>query len=95
VRIKNFYTAYQTPGYAIALPADSPIQKLADLKGKTIGVTNMASAGVIIARVLAAASGLNPDTDINLVVAGEGAQPVAIAGSAVTDSRKPASRHRR
>ncbi len=44
VKIKNFYTAYQTPGYAIAVPADSPIQKLSDLKGKTIGVTNMASA---------------------------------------------------
>jgi len=56
VKIKNFYTAYQTPGYAIAVPADSPIQKLSDLKGKTIGVTNMASAGVIIARALAAAS---------------------------------------
>jgi len=50
VKIKNFYTAYQTPGYAIAVPADSPIQKLSDLKGKTIGVTNMASAGVVIAR---------------------------------------------
>jgi NitT/TauT family transport system substrate-binding protein len=78
VKIKNFYTAYQTPGYAIAVPADSPIRKLTDLKGKTIGVTNMASAGVIIARALAAASGLNPDTDINLVVAGEGAQPATL-----------------
>src|SRR5882762_3327981 len=78
VKIKNFYTAYQTPGYAIAVPADSPIQKLSDLKSKTIGVTNMASAGVIIARALAAASGLNPDADINLVVAGEGAQPAAL-----------------
>jgi NitT/TauT family transport system substrate-binding protein len=37
VRIKNFYTAYQTPGYAIAVPADSPIQKITDLRGKTIG----------------------------------------------------------
>lgn len=78
VKIKNFYTAYQTPGYAIAVPADSPIQKLSDLKGKTIGVTNMASAGVVIARALAAASGLNPDADISLVVAGEGAQPAAL-----------------
>jgi len=38
----------------------------------------MASAGVVIARALAAASGLNPDTDISLVVAGEGAQPAAL-----------------
>jgi len=86
VRIKNFYTAYQTPGYAIAVPAESPIQKLADLKGKTIGVTNMASSGVIIARALAATSGLNPDTDINLVVAGEGAQPAALLRSKQIDA---------
>jgi NitT/TauT family transport system substrate-binding protein len=86
VRIKNFYTAYQTPGYAIAVPADSPIQKITDLRGKTIGVTNMASAGVIIARALAAASGLNPDTDINIVVAGEGAQPAALLRSKQIDA---------
>jgi NitT/TauT family transport system substrate-binding protein len=86
VKIKVFYTAYQTPGYAIAVPADSPIQKLGDLKGKTIGVTNMASAGVIIARALAAASGLNPDTDINIVVAGEGAQPAALLRSRQIDA---------
>src|SRR5947207_3378997 len=36
VRIKNFYTAYQTPGYAIAVLAESPIQNLSDLRGKTI-----------------------------------------------------------
>jgi len=41
---QEFLHAYQTPGYAIAVPVDSPIQKLSDLKGKTIGVTNMASA---------------------------------------------------
>ena len=66
--------------------AESPIQKLSDLKGKTIGVTNMASAGVIIARALAATSGLNPDTDINLVVAGEGAQPAALLRSKQIDA---------
>jgi NitT/TauT family transport system substrate-binding protein len=78
VKAKIFYTAYQTSGYGIAVPVDSPIRSHADLKGKTIGVTNMASAGVIIARAQAAAAGLNPDTDINIVVAGEGAQPAAM-----------------
>ena len=86
VRIKNFYTAYQTPGDAIAVPAESPIQKLSNLKGKTIGVTNMASSGVIIARALAATSGLNPDTDINLIVAGKGAQPAALLRSKQIDA---------
>jgi NitT/TauT family transport system substrate-binding protein len=48
------------------------------LKGKSIGVTSMASAGVIVARALAANAGLNPDRDIRIVVAGEGAQTAAL-----------------
>ena len=78
VKAKLFYTAYQTSSYGIAVPVDSAIQKFTDLKGKTIGVTNMSSAGVIIARAQVAAAGLNPDTDITIVVAGEGAQPAAM-----------------
>src|SRR5438477_7400217 len=47
VKAKNYYTAYQGNIYGIVVPADSPVQKFTDLKGKTIGVTSMASAGVI------------------------------------------------
>jgi NitT/TauT family transport system substrate-binding protein len=54
------------------------VKSFADLKGKTIGVTSMASAGVIIARALAKTQGLNPDTDIKVVVAGEAAQTAAL-----------------
>ncbi len=78
IRAKIFYTAYETNGYGLAVAVDSPIQKAADLKGKTIGVTNMASAGVIVARAQVAAAGLNPDSDVKIVVAGEGAQPAAM-----------------
>ena len=38
VKGKIFYTAYQSFGYGIAVPADSPIKDFADLKGKRIGV---------------------------------------------------------
>ena len=34
VKAKIFYTAYQSFGYGIAVPADSPIQDFKDLKGK-------------------------------------------------------------
>lgn len=78
VKAKIYYTAYQTNAYGLAVPADSPIQKAAELKGKTIGVTNLASAGVIIARAQVAAAGLDPDRDVSIVVAGEGAQPAAM-----------------
>jgi NitT/TauT family transport system substrate-binding protein len=86
VKAKIFYTAYQTSGYGIAVPADSPIKTHAELKGKTIGVTNMSSAGVIIARAQVAAAGLNPDIDVNIVVAGEGAQPAAMLRNKQVDA---------
>ncbi len=78
IRAKIFYTAYQGNIYGIAVLADSPIEKIADLKGKSIGVISMSSAGVIVARALAATGGLDPEKDINIVVAGEGAQPAAM-----------------
>ena len=81
VKIKNFYTAYQGNIYGIVVPADSPVHKFTDLKGKSIGVTSMASAGVIIARALAATNGMDPDRDVKIVVAGEAAQTAALLRS--------------
>jgi NitT/TauT family transport system substrate-binding protein len=78
VKMKTFYTAYQSNIYGLAVPADSPIQTVADLKGKTIGVTAMSSAGVVIVRALAADAGLNPASDIRIVVSGEGGQTAAL-----------------
>ena len=46
----------------------------------------MASAGVIIARAQVAAAGLNPDTDVTIVVAGEGAQPAAMIRNKQVDA---------
>jgi len=81
VNIKNFYTAYQGNIYGIAVPADSPVKRFTDLKGKNIGVISMASAGVVIARALAVINGMDPDRDIKIVVAGEAAQTAALLSS--------------
>jgi NitT/TauT family transport system substrate-binding protein len=86
VKIKNYYTAYQANIYGIAVPEDSPIKTFADLKGKKIGVTSMASAGVIVARALAANNGFNPDKDVLIVVAGEAAQTAALLRSHQVDA---------
>jgi NitT/TauT family transport system substrate-binding protein len=48
------------------------------LKGKTIGVTSMASAGVVVARAQLAMAGIDPMTQARIVVAGEGAQTAAL-----------------
>ena len=86
VKARFFYTAYQGNIYGIAVPADSPAKSMADLKGKRIGVTSMASAGVILARALAKAAGLDPDKDITIVVAGESAQTAALLRSKQVDA---------
>jgi len=86
VKAKIFYTAYQGNIYGIAVPEQSTIKNITDLKGKSIGVTSMASGGVIIARALAANAGMNPDSDIRIVVAGEGAQTAALVRSGQVDA---------
>ena len=86
VKAKIFYTAYQGNIYGIAVPEQSAIRSITDLKGKSIGVISMASGGVIIARALAAIAGMNPDTDIRIVVAGEGAQTAALLRSGQVDA---------
>ena len=86
IKAQIFYTAYQGNIYGIAVPVDSPVHKMTDLKGKTIGVISMGSAGVQIAKALAATSGMDPNSDINVVVAGEGAQTAAMVRGKQVDA---------
>ncbi len=86
LKAKFFYTAYQGNIYGLAVPADSPIRTIADLRGKSVGVISMGSGGVIVARALAATAGLDPDRDIKIVVAGEGAQPAAMLRNKQVDA---------
>lgn len=86
IKARTFYTAYQSFGYGIAVPADSPIKDFADLKGKRIGVISMASGGVFVARAQLAAAGIDPDTGARIVVAGEGAQTAALLRSGQVDA---------
>jgi NitT/TauT family transport system substrate-binding protein len=78
LKAKIFYTAYQGNIYSIAVPDESPIKELKDLKGKRIGVTNMTSGGVPVAKALAKSAGLDPESEIQLVTAGEGAQTASL-----------------
>jgi len=49
-----------------------------DLRGKTIGVSAMASGAVPVARALLASGGLDPDKDVKWIAVGTGA-PAAVA----------------
>lgn len=86
VKAKNFYTAYQGNIYGFAVPEDSPVKSAADLRGKKIGLTSMASAGLIVARALVKTEGMDPDKDVQIVVGGEGAQTAALLRSKQIDA---------
>jgi len=86
VKARIFYTYNESSILAIAVPQDSPIKSFADLKGKSIGVISMGAGGVIYARAVAASAGLNPDSDIRIVVVGEGAQTAALLRKGEVDA---------
>ncbi len=73
VRIKGFYVQARETIYRLVVPADSPVQKLADLKGKTIGVPALASGSVPFAKALVASVGLDPEKDVKILAVGVGA----------------------
>jgi NitT/TauT family transport system substrate-binding protein len=81
VRARIFYTAYQGNIYGIAVPRESPVQSVKDLRGKKIGVASMSSGGVQVARGVLAMNGLDPDKDAQIVVVGEAAQAAALVRS--------------
>jgi NitT/TauT family transport system substrate-binding protein len=85
VKAKIYYTAYQGNIFGLAVPANSLIQKISDLKGKKIGVIGM-GGGVLVAKALVANAGLNPEKDVTFVVAGEGAQTAAMLRSRQVDA---------
>lgn len=86
IEAKVFYTAYQGFVYGLSVPADSPVKSIGDLKGKTIGVTSIGSGGTLVARALVAENGFDPEKDVSIVVAGEGAQTAALLRSHQIDA---------
>ena len=73
VKIKGYYVQARETIYRIVVAADSPLQKLADLKGKTIGVPALASGSVPFAKALVASAGLDPEKDVKILAVGVGA----------------------
>jgi len=57
-----------------AVPADSPIRTLQDLRGKKLGVIGQATATIPIVKAVLEDAGLNPDKDVTFIDVGYGAQ---------------------
>jgi NitT/TauT family transport system substrate-binding protein len=78
VKVKSFYVVSGVTIFRVVVPRDSPIQSIADLRSKTIGVSALTSGAVPVAKALLASGGLDPDRDVKWVAVGTGA-PAAIA----------------
>lgn len=63
---------YYPDTFDIVVPADSPVMSMADMKGMTIGVSDLAGGEVPMTRASIIESGLVEGTDVKLVIAGEG-----------------------
>ena len=63
--------------YEVVVAEDSPARTLADLRGKTIGVANLASGAIPSLRAMLAEAGINPQTGVELVPVGNGAAAAA------------------
>jgi NitT/TauT family transport system substrate-binding protein len=73
VKIRGFYVQARETIYRLVVPADSPLQRVADLKGKTIGVPSLASGSVPFAKALVASAGIDPEKDLKILAVGVGA----------------------
>ena len=76
-KLKAFYNMITQNFQMPAVPADSPIRTLADLKGKRLGVIGQATATIPIVKAVIEAAGLNPETDVTFIDVGYGAQAAA------------------
>ncbi len=70
--LKSIMQVYYPDTFDIVVPKDSPVQSMADMKGKTIGVSDLAGGEVPMVRASIVESGLAEGADVKMVIAGEG-----------------------
>jgi NitT/TauT family transport system substrate-binding protein len=83
VKIKAFYAISRVTIFRVVAPRGSSIQRVVDLRGKTIGVSALTSGAVPVARALLASGGVDPDKEVKWLAVGVGAP----AGIAITQKR--------
>jgi NitT/TauT family transport system substrate-binding protein len=60
-----------------AVPQDSPIRNLRDLRGKKLGIIGQATATIPIVKAVLKDAGIDPDKEVNFIDVGYGAQAAA------------------
>jgi NitT/TauT family transport system substrate-binding protein len=70
--LKAIMQIYYPDTFDIVVPADSEVMTMADMAGKTIGLSDLAGGEVPMTRASIVETGLKEGSDVKLVVAGEG-----------------------
>ncbi len=70
--LKVIYQVYYPDTFDIVVPADSDIESMADMKGLTLGLSDLAGGEVPMVRASLAETGLVEGQDVAFVAAGEG-----------------------
>jgi NitT/TauT family transport system substrate-binding protein len=63
--------------YEVVVPEESPVRSLSELRGKAIGVANLASGAIPSLRAMLADAGINPESGVSLLPVGNGAAAAA------------------
>jgi len=86
MHLVSVYTVYTYNVVKVGVLKDSPIKKVTDLKGKTVGCVNFGSVTYSLGKLLIKSGGIDPDKDISWVDVGSGAQAAAALRSGRIDA---------
>ena len=70
VKYKGFYDFLTKNSFDVRVAADSPVAKLADLKGKNIGTIDLTRGDLPLLRAQLQRTGINPSRDVTFVALG-------------------------
>ena len=70
--LKSIMQIYYPDTFDIVVPVDSPVKTMADMAGRTIGLSDLAGGEVPMTRASIVEAGLKEGSEVKLVVAGEG-----------------------
>ena len=74
-----FFTYAYGEVFDVVVPEGSDITSIADLRGKTIGISDLAGGETPLVKALLAEEGIDPDTDVELLEIGAAAPKVKLA----------------
>ncbi len=77
IRLIHFYNYNRHNIYTVVVPEGGPVRAWGDLRGRTLGVSNIASIGTALAKASLRAFGVDPERDVTFVAVGQGGQAMA------------------